>query len=67
MGLAFHEALDLHEILGHKTTCAARSASMVQMVSDPGLKRLLNADVQAATKHARDIQGLLQGSTVGGK
>ncbi len=67
MGLAFHEALDLHEILGHTTTCAARSAYFGQMVTDPGLKRLLIADVQAATKHARDIQELLQGSTVGGR
>ncbi len=67
MGLAYHEALDLHEILGFMTTCAARSATMAQMVSDQGLRRLLNTDVQSATKHAREIQGLLQGTSVGGR
>lgn|GEM_PF-3137521 len=67
MNLGYHEALDLHEILGLKTNCAARSATMAQQVMDQTLRSLLQKNVRAASQHAQQLQGLLQGTTRGGR
>jgi similar to spore coat protein len=67
LNLGYHEALDLHAILGLKTNCASRSASMAQLVSDQALRGLLQKDVRAGTQHAQQLQGLLQGATRGGR
>lgn len=64
--LGTHEMLDLHELIGMKNVCAAKSATMMGMVADPQLRSFLQHDMQTATQHAHEIQSLL-GDATGGR
>lgn len=61
--LATHEILDLHELIGMKNICAAKSSTLMHMVSDQGLRNLLAESVQASGSHAQQIQRLLGSTT----
>lgn len=63
--LAAHETLDLHELIGMKNLCVAKSATMMGMVSDSQLRSFLQQDMQTATQQAHQIQSLLSNSTGG--
>jgi similar to spore coat protein len=65
--LAPHEMLDLHELIGMKNVCAAKSAAMMNMVNDPQLRNFLQQDVQTAKQQAHQIQSLLSSVTIGGR
>lgn len=58
-GPALHEALEIHEIMGLKMTCAAKSSAMQGMTRDPELRSLLSEDVAHATRHLRELQNLI--------
>ncbi|NLW17372.1 MAG: spore coat protein [Firmicutes bacterium] len=64
--LAPHEMLDLHELIGMKNVCAAKSAAMMNMVTDPQLRQFLQQEMQTATQQAHQIQSLLSGGTTPG-
>lgn len=57
--LAPHETLDLHELLAAKTLSISKSAAMTSFVNDPELKSIMQAEMQTCSKHAQDIQSLL--------
>lgn len=58
-GLAVHETLEVHELLAFKNTCVTKTLAMKDLVSDPGLKNLLQEDIQNGAKAIQDYQGLL--------
>lgn len=57
--LAPHETLDLHELLASKTVSVTRTSAMLSAVNDPELRAVMEGDIQMCSKHAKDIQSLL--------
>lgn len=57
--LALHESLELHEVLVFKTICMTKSQTMQVLAQDPGLRALLQKDVQESSKQISELQGLL--------
>lgn len=58
--LAYHETMELHEILNFKTVCLVKSKMMSGLVFDQDLKALMEKDVQQSIKAIKDLQGLYQ-------
>lgn len=56
---ALHETLELHEVSAFKALCLTKSKTMQPLVSDPGLKALMQADVQLTTRQLAELDGLL--------
>ncbi|MUG43539.1 hypothetical protein [Paenibacillus woosongensis] len=63
---ALHETLEVHEIAAFKTVCMTKSKLMQALVSDPGLKQILEHDVQLSTRQLEELNGLLSKSQQGG-
>lgn len=63
---ALHETLEVHEIAAFKTVCMTKSKLMQALVSDPGLKQILEHDVQISTRQLEELDGLLSKSQQGG-
>lgn len=62
--LAPHETFDLHELLNLKTVSATKSATMVGLVKDEKLKRILNGNLTSTQEHIRELQNLIQSSVL---
>ncbi len=58
--LAFHETMEIHELLNFKTVCILQSKLMSGLVFDQNLKTLLEKDVQQSGIAIRELQGLYQ-------
>lgn len=66
VSFALHETLEVHEIAAFKTVCMTKSKLMQALVSDPGLKQILEHDVQISTRQLEELDGLLSKSQQGG-
>ncbi|WP_018664937.1 hypothetical protein [Heyndrickxia acidiproducens] len=55
-GLAYHETMELHEMLNFKTTCLLKSKMMSGLVFDQDLKTLLEKDVQQTVQAIESLQ-----------
>lgn len=56
--LAWHESLELHEVLNFKTLCLAKSKLMQGLVFDQELRALMEKDVQQSLTAIEDLQNL---------
>jgi similar to spore coat protein len=59
MEFGLHETLELHEIATFKSLCMTKSKTMQILVSDNGLKQILQQDVQLSTRQLQELNGLL--------
>jgi similar to spore coat protein len=57
--LAVHETIELHELLSFKTLCMTKSKAMQALVSDAGLKALMQEDIDQSIGAVRELKGLL--------
>ncbi|BCJ87256.1 spore coat protein [Effusibacillus dendaii] len=55
-GLAFHESMEIHELLNFKTICLAKSKLMQGVVFDKDLKELMQQDVQQSIKQINELK-----------
>jgi similar to spore coat protein len=60
--IAPHEALELHELLTFKNTCATKSASMSALVKDEELRGILQQDFETGKEHIRELNDLMAGA-----
>ena len=60
--LGFHETLELHELITFKAVCASKSAAMMNIVSDPELRSLMQQDLEIAQQHIQRMQPYLAGA-----
>jgi len=58
-GLALHETMDIHEILAFKTLSMTKAKGMQILVTDEGLKALMNAEAEQSAKAIGELQRLL--------
>lgn len=58
--LAFHETMELHELLNFKTVCMVKSKLMSGVVFDQDLKLLLEKDVTQSMTAAGELMVLYQ-------
>ncbi|MNK62555.1 Spore coat protein F precursor [compost metagenome] len=56
---ALHETLELHEIAAFKTTCLTKSKTMRALVSDEGLKQILQQDIEIGSRQLEELSSLL--------
>lgn len=61
--IAPREALELHEILTFKNTCATKSASMAALVKDEELKTILEQDFTTSQEHIKELNELMVGAS----
>ncbi|OES43453.1 spore coat protein [Domibacillus iocasae] len=57
--LAMHEKLEVHEVLLFKTACLTKSTTMLELVQDSKLKKLLKEDITLSTKAIKDLRSIL--------
>ncbi|KHD86934.1 hypothetical protein [Heyndrickxia ginsengihumi] len=57
-GPAYHEMMELHEILNFKTLCLVKSKMMSGLVFDQDLKALMEKDVKQTTAAIQDLQSV---------
>ncbi len=57
-GLAFHETLDLHEILNLKTVALLKSKLIQGVIFDQDLRTLLEKNVQMSILDIKELQRL---------
>ncbi|PLT34001.1 MULTISPECIES: spore coat protein [Bacillaceae] len=55
-GLAYHETMELHEMLNFKTTCIIKSKMMSGVVFDQDLKAFMVRDVEQSMKAVEQLQ-----------
>lgn len=53
--LAWHETLEIHELVASQTICLIRFKSVVRNVSDAGLRELYTFSIRALEKNIRDL------------
>lgn len=56
--MAFHEAMEVHEILNFKTLCLMKSKMMQGVVFDQDLKALMDKDVRQSIQDISELQKL---------
>jgi hypothetical protein len=59
MSYALHEILEVHELAAVKSVTLTKSKTMQLLVSDPALKRIMQQDVLASTRHLQEFEKLL--------
>ncbi|MCE3199614.1 hypothetical protein JI735_17450 [Paenibacillus sonchi] len=57
--LGVHEMLELHELLTFKTNCLTKSQTMLPLVSDAGLKEIIQEDIRGGIEDIQQIRALL--------
>ncbi|AIQ67691.1 hypothetical protein [Paenibacillus graminis] len=57
--LGVHEMLELHELLTFKTNCLTKSQTMLPLVSDTGLKGIIQEDIRGGIEDIQQIRALL--------
>lgn len=63
MGYALHETLEVHEIAAFKAVCMIKSKTMKALVSDPGLKAIMQRDVDISTRQLQELGAILSKAT----
>jgi similar to spore coat protein len=63
MVYALHETLEVHEMAAFKTVCMTKSKTMQVLVSDPGLKDILQQDVDISTRQLQELSAILAKAT----
>ncbi|WP_151733710.1 spore coat protein [Paenibacillus tengchongensis] len=58
--LALHEKLEVHELLTLKTSCATKAATMLELVKDEKLKKLIEEDLDHSSKAIEELTSLLK-------
>ncbi|MED3881746.1 spore coat protein [Priestia megaterium] len=58
--LAMHETLEVHEILTLKTSCVTKGTTMLELVEDEKLKKILEEDVQTSTEAINELKKILK-------
>lgn len=58
--LAFHETMEIHELLNLKTVCMTKSKMMSGIVFDQDLKSLLEKDVNQSVIQIEQLKSLYQ-------
>ncbi|WCK56508.1 spore coat protein [Aneurinibacillus sp. Ricciae_BoGa-3] len=56
--LAYHETMEIHELLNFKTICCAKSKMMQGLVFDKEVKALMQRDVEQSIQAINELQGL---------
>jgi|GEM_PF-5239924 len=56
---ALHETLELMEVSAFRAVSKTKATAMQILVSDPELKRLLQAEAERSTRQLRVLSGLL--------
>lgn len=56
---AMHETLEMLEITTFKTVALTKSKTMQALISDDGLKEILQRDVETSTRHLEELASLL--------
>ncbi|UQW96220.1 hypothetical protein M2M59_09355 [Rummeliibacillus sp. G93] len=59
MDYALHEVLEVQEIATYKTLCLTKSKTMKGLVSDEGLKKILQQDVDTSTRQLQEFASIL--------
>ncbi|GAA4719929.1 hypothetical protein [Brevibacillus fulvus] len=57
--LAFHETMELTEIMNFKSVCLTKSTVSQALVTDEALRSLLQQDVQTTQRQIGELQGFL--------
>nr|WP_026021907.1 hypothetical protein [Bacillus timonensis] len=65
--LAFHETMDLHEMLNFKTVCLMKSKLMQGICFDNDLKKLMQKDVDQSIKAITELKTLYEGARTNSK
>jgi similar to spore coat protein len=60
--LAYHETMDMHEMLNFKTICLMKSKLMQGICFDNDLKKLMQKDVQQSVKAIQELKALYEGA-----
>ncbi len=60
-GMAFHETIDLHEMVNLKTLCVLKSKLMQGVCFDSDLKAMLNKDVELSVRQLNELLQLYKG------
>jgi similar to spore coat protein len=60
--LAYHETMDMHEVLNFKTVCLMKSKLMQGVCFDNDLKKLMQKDVEQSVKAIKEIKVLYEGA-----
>lgn len=58
--LAFHESMEVHELLNFKTICLAKSKLMQGLVFDKDLKELMQQDVEQSMRQMKELSAHYQ-------
>lgn len=58
--LALHEKLEVHELLTLKTSCATKAVTMLELVKDEKLKKLIEEDLKNSTQAIDELSSLLK-------
>lgn len=59
MKFALHETLELHEVSAFKAVCNTKAKTMQILVTDPELKRLMQAEADLSSSQLEELNGLL--------
>jgi similar to spore coat protein len=59
MKFALHETLELHEVSTFKAVCNTKAKTMQILVSDPELKKLMQAEAERSNRQLEELNGLL--------
>lgn len=59
MKFALHETLELHEVSTFKAVCSTKAKTMQILVSDPELKKLMQAEAERSNRQLEELNGLL--------
>lgn len=58
--LAMHEKLEIHELLTLKTSCATKTVTMLELVKDEKLKKLMEQDLKNTSEAIEELTTLLK-------
>ncbi|HYF77128.1 MAG TPA: hypothetical protein VD973_08360 [Symbiobacteriaceae bacterium] len=59
MKFALHETLELHEVSAFKAVCNTKAKTMQILVTDPELKRLMQAEAELSSRQLEELNELL--------
>lgn len=60
--LAYHETMDMHEMLNFKTVCLMKAKLMQGICFDNDLKKLMQKDVQQSVTAIQELKALYEGA-----
>ncbi len=60
--IAPHETFGIHELMQLKNICALKSSGLTGSVADPGLRSILESDLQTSQRQIKELRALIQQS-----